>query len=159
MSAWWFVAIFCLVLIAVWQILWTRQHNRRLTRHMEDVEEIYRTKSGRVLTDEDFERLADEAERGYDVEKILKRRAVPPMVKPTSYRDLTERELKHISEHATCPYCGSDLYDGPEGGLSINVLCSNKDCRARFNVARGGPDGLFAGQFTMTESADLEIYK
>lgn len=27
----------------------------------------YRTKSGRVLTDEDIERLADEAERGYDV--------------------------------------------------------------------------------------------
>lgn len=33
-----------------------------------------RTKSGRVLTDADFEALADEAERGYDVEHLLKQR-------------------------------------------------------------------------------------
>lgn len=32
----------------------------------------YTTKSGRVLTDEDIEKLADEAERGYDIEDVLK---------------------------------------------------------------------------------------
>lgn len=34
---------------------------------------LYRTKSGRVLTDADIEALADEAERGYDVEHLLQR--------------------------------------------------------------------------------------
>jgi nicotinamidase/pyrazinamidase len=38
------------------------------------VVDTYRTKSGRVLTDEDIERLADEAEAGYDVDEILGRR-------------------------------------------------------------------------------------
>jgi hypothetical protein len=36
----------------------------------------YRTKTGRILTDEDLEALADEAERGYDPES-LKRRDPP----------------------------------------------------------------------------------
>lgn len=36
--------------------------------------EKYRTKSGKVLTDKDFEALADEAERGYNVSKIVERR-------------------------------------------------------------------------------------
>lgn len=35
------------------------------------------TKSGRVLLSDDFERLADEAERGYDVDEILRRRNDP----------------------------------------------------------------------------------
>jgi hypothetical protein len=34
----------------------------------------YVTKSGRVLTDEDIEALADEAERGYDVSNLKCRR-------------------------------------------------------------------------------------
>lgn len=33
--------------------------------------EQYRTKTGRVLTDADIERWADEAERGYDIEPLL----------------------------------------------------------------------------------------
>ena len=32
--------------------------------------EGYRTKTGRILTNEDIERLADEAERGYDIEHL-----------------------------------------------------------------------------------------
>lgn len=32
------------------------------------------TKSGKVLTDEDIERLADEAERGYDIENLKERK-------------------------------------------------------------------------------------
>lgn len=32
--------------------------------------EGYRTKTGRILTNDDIERLADEAERGYDVSKL-----------------------------------------------------------------------------------------
>jgi Ribbon-helix-helix protein, copG family len=38
-------------------------------------ERIYgRTKSGKVVTDADIERFADEAEAGYDVDEILARR-------------------------------------------------------------------------------------
>lgn len=33
--------------------------------------EVVRTKSGKVLTDADMQRLADEAEAGYDVGKLL----------------------------------------------------------------------------------------
>jgi len=33
----------------------------------------YRTKSGRVLTDAEIQKLADEAERGYDVEHLRDR--------------------------------------------------------------------------------------
>lgn len=43
-------------------------------RDYEPGEEEFVTKSGRVLTNEDFERLADEAEQGYDLDVILRRR-------------------------------------------------------------------------------------
>ena len=36
---------------------------------MNDEPRTYRTKTGRILTDADIEALADEAERGYDVEQ------------------------------------------------------------------------------------------
>lgn len=39
----------------------------------EDGRRVYRTKTGRALTAEDFEALADEAERGYDVEHLKER--------------------------------------------------------------------------------------
>jgi hypothetical protein len=40
----------------------------------------YRTKSGKVLTDADIEALADEAERGYDIEMLKSRRRGRPML-------------------------------------------------------------------------------
>lgn len=36
--------------------------------------EEYRTKSGKILTDVDIEKLADEAEEGYDIEHLLPKR-------------------------------------------------------------------------------------
>jgi hypothetical protein len=36
----------------------------------EDKPRTYRTRSGRELTDADIEALADEAERGYDIEHL-----------------------------------------------------------------------------------------
>ncbi len=50
----------------------------------------YRTKTGRVLTDADFEALADEAERGYDVSHLVKK-------------------VCYDCDGEGCPYCG-----GPE---------------------------------------------
>jgi hypothetical protein len=41
---------------------------------------LYRTKSGRLLTDADIERLAEEAERGYGLDQLLKQeRQLHPM--------------------------------------------------------------------------------
>jgi hypothetical protein len=40
----------------------------------------YKTKTGKVLTDADIEALADEAERGYDVDVLRKRRRGRPML-------------------------------------------------------------------------------
>lgn len=43
---------------------------------------IYTTKTGKVLTDADIEKLSEEAERGYNVEKLLaKRRNAPDSVR------------------------------------------------------------------------------
>jgi hypothetical protein len=35
-----------------------------------------------------------------------------------------------------CPDCGSrrGFYEGPSGGLSTNIFCINRECRAGFNV-------------------------
>ena len=40
----------------------------------------YKTKTGKVLTDADIEAMADEAERGYDVEALMRRRRGRPMI-------------------------------------------------------------------------------
>jgi hypothetical protein len=33
-----------------------------------------------------------------------------------------------------CKYCnGTSFYEGPYGGLAMNILCANKDCRHWFN--------------------------
>jgi hypothetical protein len=33
-----------------------------------------------------------------------------------------------------CTYCGgTEFFKGPEGGMSVNVLCANPDCRHWFN--------------------------
>ena len=40
----------------------------------------YKTKTGKVLTDADIEAMADEAERGYDVETLKPRRRGRPML-------------------------------------------------------------------------------
>jgi hypothetical protein len=37
----------------------------------------YRTRSGRILTEEELDALAAEAERGYDVEELTRRKATP----------------------------------------------------------------------------------
>lgn len=37
------------------------------------ITKLYRTKSGRVLTDDDIEALSDEAERGYDVDRLSRK--------------------------------------------------------------------------------------
>lgn len=52
---------------------------------------VWKTASGRVLTDADIQKLADEAERGYDVEqlKARPRRDWPPGVGDLARKDVT----------------------------------------------------------------------
>lgn len=47
---------------------------------MPETSRTYRTKTGRELADEDIEELADEAERGYDVDDLKSRRRGRPML-------------------------------------------------------------------------------
>jgi hypothetical protein len=47
---------------------------------MTEKAKTYRTKTGKVLTDADIEALADEAERGYDVEGVKTRRRGRPLL-------------------------------------------------------------------------------
>ena len=63
----------------------------------------YRTKSGRVLTDEDFERLADEAEIGYDIDRIVDREGA-------RMETQTQDEAKELFDRAT--EAQSSSFDG-----------------------------------------------
>lgn len=47
---------------------------------MSETSRTYRTKTGRELTEADIEELADEAERGYDVDDLKSRRRGRPML-------------------------------------------------------------------------------
>ncbi len=47
---------------------------------MADKSKPYKTKTGRVLTDKEIESMADEAERGYDVDALKRRRRGRPML-------------------------------------------------------------------------------
>jgi hypothetical protein len=47
---------------------------------MADTKKPYKTKTGRVLTDAEIEALADDAERGYDVDRLITRRRGRPML-------------------------------------------------------------------------------
>jgi hypothetical protein len=43
----------------------------------------------------------------------------------------------------TCTYCGgTKFYEGPGGGMSVNVLCANEECRHWFNATPFGFEDL-----------------
>lgn len=76
------------------------------------------------------------------------------MERPNAPRDLTQEELAHIAEWATCPYCDQPLYVGPRGGLSVNLRCNTKHCHARFNYSAEG-DHPFAGEYIGVDDSPL----
>ena len=51
------------------------------------------------------------------------------LVNPTN-SGLTDDQIKTIGG-GKCPDCGEDLYCGPEGGMMMNVHCTNGH---RFNI-------------------------
>lgn len=85
-------------------------------------------------------------------DKIRRIREGKKLEKPDHWRDLNDDEISHMAKHSTCPYCHSNLSLGPEAGLSINLFCSNIECRARFNWFRLPGGG---GEFTMTEKREM----
>lgn len=63
----------------------------------DDALRTYTTKSGKVLTDADIERLADEAERGYDVSRLSKQSS-------SQARQHAERVLKIWASGVQVPF-------------------------------------------------------
>ena len=68
---------------------------------MTDKTPPFKTKTGKVLSDADIEALADEAERGYDVEALKTRRRGRPMLGAAPSEVVAVRldpDLKHAVE-------------------------------------------------------------
>src|SRR3546814_10777814 len=72
---------------------------------MTETSRTYTTKTGRELTDSDIEKLADEAEQGYDVDDLRRRRRGRPMLgsAPRSEEQTSElQSLMRISYTFLC---------------------------------------------------------
>ena len=65
--------------------------------------EEYRTKSGKVLTDAEIQELADEAEKGYDVEHLKEPKEYFYLCRSCG-RHFTSTKM--ITAWAKCPHCG-----------------------------------------------------
>jgi hypothetical protein len=63
-------------------------------------------------------------------------------------QDLKEdhERLAYWLEQNKCPDCkGIGFWEGPRGGININVFCQNPECRSGFNIA------VFGGEILMAE--------
>lgn len=79
------------------------------------------------------------------------------MKRPSEMRELTEDELAHIADRATCPYCQGTLLKGPRAGACENLLCVDLGCHARFNLCSAF-DHPVAGQYIGQDFAAVPIY-
>lgn len=53
-------------------------------------------------------------------------------------RPITEAEAYWIYDKGQCPFCGATkYYEGPEGGMSMNITCANEECGAVMNISPG----------------------
>lgn len=49
-------------------------------------------------------------------------------------QNVTKKE-EALLRQGICPDCGTQgFFEGPSGGSSINIICSNKECQAKFNM-------------------------
>lgn len=64
----------------------------------------YRTKTGRILTDEDIQKLSDEAERGYDPKKLRPRGEAMTVAE----RKLSDHQLKILKVLKRKPHTSSE---------------------------------------------------
>lgn len=56
--------------------------------------------------------------------------------KQTPTKETPKGKLYDIIASNECPDCGKHdgFYEGPSGGMSINIKCANPECKAKFNV-------------------------
>lgn len=53
----------------------------------------------------------------------------------TLVRETDQGKLWAVIATNHCPDCNHEgFWEGPHGGMSINITCANDDCKARFNV-------------------------
>lgn len=53
-------------------------------------------------------------------------------------RRLTDREKSEFCDNYRCPFCGgNEFYDGPQGGMALNIFCANEECQAGLNICQG----------------------
>jgi hypothetical protein len=58
-------------------------------------------------------------------------------------RDLTPAESKFLNTdngHSglTCIFCACpEFFEGPSGGMSLNIKCGNPKCAAKYNITPG----------------------
>ena len=69
-----------------------------------------------------------------------------------SIDDVTKKE-EALLRKSICPDCGYDKFrEGPCGGASVNVMCANDKCKARFNICGPfTPQRLEYGSMRKTE--------
>lgn len=49
-------------------------------------------------------------------------------------RELTKGELDRFFDKG-CIFCGSEqFFEGPSGGMMVNLYCANEECEAGFNI-------------------------
>ncbi len=54
-------------------------------------------------------------------------------------------EEKEKLEKDICPDCeGTGFLEGPHGGMAVNIMCANTDCKSKFNVTFWGGQLCFA---------------
>lgn len=54
-----------------------------------------------------------------------------------------------------CSYCGgTEFYEGPSGGMSVNVLCANDNCRHWFNYQQPPINNLMEDLYRIEPSEE-----
>ncbi len=48
--------------------------------------------------------------------------------------ECTKKEKKKLQKNICPDYGKKGFLEGPHGGMSINIMCANEDCKSRFNV-------------------------
>ena len=57
------------------------------------------------------------------------KKRLPPIINPSDSK-LTDEQIR-VLQKGECPDCNTDLYEGPCGGMMMNVRCENGH---RFNI-------------------------
>ncbi len=60
-----------------------------------------------------------------------------------------DKELGKTIAKNICPDCKEEgFFEGPSGGLNVNIKCANTDCGSRFNIAAFGGELIYADRIS-----------